>query len=147
MTTFLKWNIYFRILLNPNVYLMTGLKLLFEMKIRLIDFFKNSELINNLMTRSVQFMYPSVSRPGILYGLPKVHKQNVPLRPILSAIGTCGYKLSIFLLPFIEPNTTNEFTVKDSFSFVEELKGLQNCCDYFMASFVLIIKSLLRMYP
>ena len=81
------------------------------------------------------FMYPTGSRPGILYGIPKVHKQNVALRAILSAIGTCGYKLSKFLLPFVEPITTNEFAVKDSFSFVEELKGLQNCGNYAMASF------------
>ena len=72
-------------------------------------------------------------------------KCYVPLRPILSAIGSCGYKLSKFLLPFIEPITTNEFTVKDSFSFVEELKGLQNCGNYFMASFD--IKSLFTNVP
>ena len=28
------------------------------------------------------------SRQGILYGLTKVHKQNVPIRPILSSINT-----------------------------------------------------------
>ena len=28
------------------------------------------------------------STPGILYGLPKVHKYNLPMRPILSAINT-----------------------------------------------------------
>ena len=26
------------------------------------------------------------SRPGILYGLPKIHKTGIPLLPILSAI-------------------------------------------------------------
>ena len=103
---------------------------------------RNDKLLND---DQYNFMYPSGSRPGILYGLPKVHKQNVPLRPILSAIGTCGYKLSKFLLPFIEPITKNEFTVKDSFSFVEELKGFQNCGNYFMASFD--IKSLFTNVP
>jgi hypothetical protein len=33
------------------------------------------------------------SNPGRLYGLPKVHKQNVPLRPVLSSIGTFNYGL------------------------------------------------------
>ena len=31
-------------------------------------------------------LYLTGSRIGILYGLPKVHKNNVPLRPILSCI-------------------------------------------------------------
>ena len=39
------------------------------------------------------------SKPGILYGLPKVHKDGLPLRPILSSIGTCGYGLAKFLVP------------------------------------------------
>ena len=33
-------------------------------------------------------------RPGILYGLPKVHKPNFPLRPIISFIGTHCYKVA-----------------------------------------------------
>ena len=36
-------------------------------------------------------LFPSGSTPGILYGLPKVHKPDWPARPILSAIGTCNY--------------------------------------------------------
>ena len=33
-------------------------------------------------------LHLSSSRPGILYGLPKIHKEGTPMRPILSAIGT-----------------------------------------------------------
>ena len=36
-------------------------------------------------------------------------------------IGTPTYKLSKFLVPIIEPVTTNEYTIKDSFSFAEEV--------------------------
>ena len=39
-------------------------------------------------------LHLSSSRPGILYGLPKIHKKDTSLRPILSSIGTCGYKIS-----------------------------------------------------
>ena len=35
-----------------------------------------SELVYNKL-------FPSGSRPGILYGLPKVHKAGVPLRPVI----------------------------------------------------------------
>ena len=68
---------------------------------------------------------PKGSRPGILYGNPKIHKpvvDNLPkFRPILSAINTAGYNLAKFLIPILEPLTHNEFTIKDSFSFAKDI--------------------------
>ena len=65
------------------------------------------------------------SRPRILYGLAKTHKETrngiQPFDPILSAIGTPTYKLAKFLLKFLSPSTANEFTVIDSFHFAEEI--------------------------
>ena len=65
------------------------------------------------------------SNPGILYGLCKVHKTVVdvclPFRPILSAIGTPTYKLAKYLVPKLASITANEFSVKDSFCFAEEI--------------------------
>ena len=54
-------------------------------------------------------------------------------RPILSAIGTPTYKLAKFLVPILEPLTTNECTVKDSFTFAEELQSFDS--KLVMASF------------
>ena len=67
-------------------------------------------------------LYTTGSQPGILYGLPKIHKESVPLCPIISVIVTCGYKIAKFLVPQLESLIINEFTVKDSFSFVSDLK-------------------------
>ena len=50
---------------------------------------------------------PIGSRPGILYGLPKVHKPNFPLRPIISSIGTHCYKVAKFFVPLLRPFSTN----------------------------------------
>ena len=65
------------------------------------------------------------SNLGILYGLCKVHKTVVdvcpPLRPILSALGTPTYKLAKYLVPKLASITANEFSVKDSFCFAEEI--------------------------
>ena len=66
-------------------------------------------------------LVPSGSRPGRLYGLAKIHKKQVPMRPILSAIGTPTYKLAKFLVPIIAPITINEYTVRDSFTFAKEI--------------------------
>ena len=76
------------------------------------------------------------SKPGTLYGSAKVHKPLInglpPFRPILSAIGTSTYKLAKFLVPVLSDITQNEFTVKDSFTFVDEI--LTQNSDLYMAS-------------
>ena len=54
------------------------------------------------------------SRPGVLYGFGKVHKETKnrlpPLCPVLSAIATPSYKLSKFLLPFLTTLTQNKYS-------------------------------------
>ena len=65
------------------------------------------------------------SRPGVLYGLCKVHKNIVdrcPLfRPILSAIKTPSDKIAKFLVPRMISITYNEITGKDTFCFAKEV--------------------------
>ena len=51
----------------------------------------------------------------------------------MSAIGTPTYKLAKFLVPILEPLTTNEYTIKDSFTFAEELQSFDS--KLVMASF------------
>ena len=79
-----------------------------------------------------------------MYGLPKVHKNGYPIRPIMSAIGTFNYKLSKFLVPILSPITLNQYTVKDTFNFVKEIcnKNYEHCT---LASFD--IKSLFTNIP
>ena len=48
----------------------------------------------------------------------------------MSAFNTPTYKLAKFLVPILKPFTTNEFTVKDSFHFAEEIVDQQH--DLFM---------------
>ena len=63
--------------------------------------------------------------PGIMYGLCKVHKDIIdnclPFRPILSAINTPIYKLAKFLVPISKFLTSNEYEIKNSFDFAEEI--------------------------
>ena len=72
-----------------------------------------------------KFAKPVETRIGIMYRNCKVHKQQVdgcsPFRPILSALQTPTYNLAKFLVPILNPLTKNEYTVKDSFQFAEEI--------------------------
>ena len=82
-------------------------------------------------------LYPTDSKPGILYGLCKIQIRivdEVPLfRPILSTIGIPTYKLAKVFVPLLEPLAYNQYTIKDSFSFCEELKHFNT--NLIMASF------------
>ena len=77
-----------------------------------------------------------VQNHGTLYGSAKVHKLLInelpPFRAILSAIGTSTHKLAKFLVPVLSNITQNEFTVKDSFTFVDDI--LTQNSDLYMAS-------------
>ena len=83
---------------------------------------KDKEIIDKATYKNIK---PVGSKPGILYGLGKVHKETKnglpPLHPILSAIGMPTQKSSKFLLPFLTLLTQNEYTVTDSFHFAEEI--------------------------
>ena len=70
---------------------------------------------------------------GRIYGLPKVHKTDIPMRPIVSSIGTYSYELSKYLVDLLKPLTTNDYNIKDSFLFVNELNSVRNVP--FMSSF------------
>ena len=73
-------------------------------------------------------------RLGIMYGLPKVHKAGLPVRPILSTVNSYNYLLSKYLIEILKPITRGVYTVKDSFAFSGEISKLRNR-GYSMASF------------
>ena len=80
--------------------------------------------LNIIEQKTFNFLFSSGSAPGVLYGLPKTHKTGVPVRPVLSMIGTFNYSLAIFFVPIIEPLTTNDYTLRNSFDFVNDVKKL-----------------------
>ena len=74
-------------------------------------------------------IYPTGSAPGKFYGTAKIHKlsQNdtinkLPLRTIVSNIGTATYHLSKYLPELLSPLSESEYTIKNSKHFVEKIK-------------------------
>ena len=72
--------------------------------------------------------------PGVLYGLPKVHKTGSHFRPIVSSVNSYNFNLASFLVNVLKPISTNQFTIKDSFTFVDWAKTHQHNNDV-MCSF------------
>ena len=100
---------------------------LIHMESRVTDALKNLRDKKEISFEQYKDLSPSGSRPGIMYGLAKVHKivrDGLPsFRPTLSAIGTPTYKLAKFLVPILDPLTTNEYTIKDSFTLNKTIKS------------------------
>ena len=61
-----------------------------------------------------------------LYGLQKMHKREVPLRPIWSMTKFPQQKLARFLNMLLEPvlNQHSRFVFKDSFEAIEQIRNI-----------------------
>ena len=97
------------------------------------------EMKNCFETKVYDRIYPSSARPGLYYGLAKVHKianqindegssedrsnaaRRLPLRPVISNIGTATYELSRYLAGVLKPLTRSEYSVESSKDFVDML--------------------------
>jgi hypothetical protein len=67
----------------------------------------NSVLLkkSSVAEKVYQQVRPQGSRPPRLYGLPKIHKPGVPLRPIVNAIGSPTYRLAQHLAHLLSSHT------------------------------------------
>ena len=70
-----------------------------------------------------------------IYRLPKLHKTEIPLRPIVSFIGPPIYCLSKFLVDILSPLLTFELSVKNSFEFAKFVNNFQCNDDECLVSF------------
>ena len=82
---------------------------------------------------------PTGSRSPRLYGLPKIHKEGVPLRPIAINNGAPTYKLSQHLAGLLEQLTgTSTHHVKYSSQFVHTLNSIRIQPGDLMVSFDIV---------
>ena len=66
------------------------------------------------------------SPPARFYGLPKIHKANFPMRPIVSACGTSTYNLAKYLTKILKVYVGHSFSsVKDSKDLTDKLQSIK----------------------
>ena len=60
-----------------------------------------------------------------MYGLPKIHKKDVPFRPILSMTGSAQHQLATWLTSVLQPVLFlySSYCIQDSFSFVNAIRS------------------------
>jgi len=90
---------------------------------------------------------PVGSRPPRLYGLLKIHKEGVPLRPIVNNIGAPTYQLSKYLAGLLSQLTRNSaHHVKNSFQFVQILESLRVQPEDLMVNFMFEFPCIISLY-
>ena len=81
------------------------------------------------------FILPNGSRPGAIYGLAKVHKENTPLRPVVSMVGTAQYNLAQYLNDIIRPIIPDQYMLSSTADFVQKLKSYVFPANFSIVSF------------
>ena len=60
--------------------------------------------------------------------LPKIHKQNIPIRPVINCTNSPNYKRSKFITKTLKGkiNFKNKFTAKNSLELANKLKEIKS---------------------
>ena len=89
-----------------------------------------------MIEKNSKLLKPVSKRPGAMYGSCKINETRIenylPFWPIQSALNTSTCEPAEFLVPILRSLTNNEFTVKDSLHFPEEI--INQKPDFFMGS-------------
>ncbi|KAG8237323.1 hypothetical protein J437_LFUL014488, partial [Ladona fulva] len=99
---------------------------------------KTSSLIrqSGLPEETIRKIRPEAGIPPRLYGLPKIHKDGVPLRPIVSAINSPTYNLAKYLASLLSPLVGHcEHHITNSTEFVKILPKIHLDPEDIMVSF------------
>ena len=78
-------------LLNQNTYRSIAKDPTSSIKNKLINILKRVKSQTGLDSNTYKSMYPTGCVPPKFYGLPKIHKPDTPLRPIVSSCGSVTY--------------------------------------------------------
>lgn len=83
--------------------------------------FLNKQVRDKIPVNIFRKIQPSGSQVAKLYGTVKVHKENFPVRPIVSTINSHTYELAKYLDSIIKPHISNRFLLKSTNEFIEKI--------------------------
>ena len=115
-----------QLLEDTNTYITIQTDPTTKLKNKLITKLKKIKLDTGLDDSTYRRMYPTGAVIPKFYGLPKVHKENTPLRPIVSSIGSVSYGVAKEVARIIKPLVgATEYHVNNSMEFTEEIKKMK----------------------
>ena len=110
-------------LLNQNTYKTITKDPTNTIKNKLINILKTIKTKSGLGTNIYKSMYPTGCVPPKFYGLPKIHKPDTPLRPIVSSCGSVTYGVAKELAKILKPLVgQSPHHINSTQDFVEQAK-------------------------
>ena len=105
-------------------------------KTKLIALVKSIKTEGGINESTYKRLYPTGAGLCKFYGLPKIHKEGTPLRPIVSSIGAVTYSTSKELSRILKPLVgKSPHHIHNNQDFMEHLKAIQLGPDEVMVSY------------
>ena len=112
-------------LLNQNTYRSIPRDPTNTITNKLISILKRVKNQTGLDSNTYKSMYPTGCVPLKFYGLPKIHKLDTPLRPIVSSCGSVTYGVAKELAKILEPLVgKSPHHINSTQDFVEQVKHI-----------------------
>ena len=94
----------------------------------------NKDTIINLSNYKIR---PTGSQRPRMFGLPKIHKQDVPLRSILSMSGSAQHQLAQWLTSVVDPvlSLYSTHCISDFFTFADKVETFNFPPSVFLCSY------------
>ena len=103
-----------------------------KQKNKLIALLKTIKAKGGISDNIYKRLYPTGASTPIYYGLPKVHKEGVPLRPIISSRGAVTYEsakeLARIVKPLVGKSLHHVHNTQDFIQSIEDIKVQDNEC-------------------
>ena len=100
-----------------------------------IQSYINRHIRTHISAETLSLISPVGSKPGSAYGLAKIHKKDVPLRPVISMVGTPQYGLAKYLNNIIKPTIPSNHMLSSTTDFIERLKAINLPSRHSLVSF------------
>ena len=113
-------------LLNQSTYKLLSSDPTTKHKNRLINILKSIKAEGGIDNITYKRLYPTGAGSPKYYGLPKIHKQGVPLRPIISSRGSATYETAKELAKILKPLVgKSPHHVQNNQDFLDSIKGIK----------------------
>ena len=85
---------------------------------------KNTNKLKYINTREKYQLNSSAAQTPKLYGLPKIHKEGIPLRPISASQKVPCYNLAKYTGKILQNMVSEEYNIKDAYQLKEKLTNI-----------------------
>ena len=109
-------------------------KLIMKLEDKLNNVLRSYKKDGRITVNFYNSCFASGTNLGVLFGLPKVHKTNCPMRPILSACSMHNFSLGQSLVPLISHLSCTEHTLKNSGEFANFISSINNAYSLYKCS-------------